>query len=409
MQVTRVRFVLSLLLTLCLGTAALAQQGGRIESMKLLTPNVGWAATKDKLFWTTDGGAQWKDITPKVDHKGQAVSSVFFLDSSTGLMLLSCGDGRDLATDGSCFELASTSNAGETWSVTQEKIAQPFSKEQLEDGYGFSGRSWLDFVDPRHGWEILDINTNSVNPSAGEMLRTADGGKTWAPTKDTPTSDHFRFTTTTDGWIAGGKGQELFVTHDAGDSWQKVSLPKPSGVGPDMGIGIGPPVFENERHGFLPVRYAVGPLLGADLSTVVLFVTDDGGRSWKQDRTLARVPDISCSDVVGPTLIAVHSQLRKEPTEARNGAPRIELSLYALGSGQNVSSNSAEVFSYGTPVQLSFVSRDEGWANLLDGLFATRDGGRTWLDVTPGGAPSPPPTISAPAKAVPMRKSQVDG
>jgi len=404
MRVVLKALVPSLILSSFLLAPLAAQQAGRIESMKLLTPDVGWAATSKTLFWTTDNGAHWADVTPKPKHKRQMVSSVFFLNASTGWVLLHCGDDRDILVDEGCWELAATSDAGESWSVTHEKIAVPFSREHLEESTGFSGKSWLSFPDPQHGWEILDIATNSANPSAGEMLRTVDGGKTWVPVRDIPTSDHFLFTTATDGWIAGGKDQELFVTHDAGDSWQKVSLPKPSGVGPDLGINIDPPVFESERHGFLPVRYAVGPLLGPDLSTVVLFATDDGGRSWKYDRTLARVPDISCSDVVGHTLIAVHSQLRKEPAEAQGGAPRLELSLYVLGSGQNVFSNSVGVFSYGAPVQLSFVSRDEGWANLLDRLLATRDGGKTWLKVTPGGSrPSPSKGISAPAKAVPMQ------
>jgi len=389
-QTKQLSLALSLLLTLCVCSATQAQQAGRIESMKLLTADAGWATTRNKLFWTTDGGASWRDITPKLNHKRQMVSSVFFLDQSTGWALLNCADDGDLAADNGCFELASTIDSGSNWSMLHEKISVPFSKEQLEDGYGLSGRTWLAFVDSQHGWEILDIATNSANPSAGEMLRTTDGGKTWEPTKDVPTSDHFIFTTRTDGWIAGGKDHELFVTRDAGESWQKVSLTKPSGVGPDTGIEYGLPVFENERHGFLPTRYAVGPLLGPDLSTVVLFVTDDAGRSWKQDRTLAGVPDISCSDIVGSALIAVHGQLKKEPTEAQNG-PKLELSLYVLSPGRNVSRNTAEVFSYGAPVQISFVGQDEGWANLLDGLFATRDGGRTWLVVNPGGARSNAP------------------
>ena len=78
MQGKQVRLsVSSLLMTLCLCGGAPAQQSGRLESMKLLTPNVGWAATKSHLFWTADGGAQWKDITPRSSHKWQAVSSVF--------------------------------------------------------------------------------------------------------------------------------------------------------------------------------------------------------------------------------------------------------------------------------------------------------------------------------------------
>jgi photosystem II stability/assembly factor-like uncharacterized protein len=384
MQIRQLSLALSLLPTLCLFHDTQAQQAGQIESMKLLTADTGWAATRNKLSRTVDGGASWKDITPKLNHKHQILSSVFFLDVSTGWALLSCADDRDIAADNSCFALASTADGGETWSVAQEKIAHAFSREQLEDGYGFSGRSWLDFVDSQHGWEILDIATNSANPSAGEMLRTVDGGKTWTPTKDTPTSDHFIFVTPTDGWIAGGKDQEVFVTHDSGDSWQRVSLPKPSIVGPDTGIGIDLPVFVNEHRGLLLARYAVGPLMGPDLSTLVLFATGDGGRTRKEDRILSRLPAIYSCDLTGSILIAAHSEQVKAP---RNGAePRIaatRLSLYTLGP-KDRRRNTVEVSSQGAALQLSFVDGDQGWANLTDRLLATKDSGSTWVDITPG-------------------------
>ena len=143
--------------------------------MKLLTSNIGWAATKSHLFWTTDGGAQWKDITPKLNHRRQMVSSVFFLDASTGWALLSCGDDRNLRVDDGCFELASTTDAGQTWSILHEGIAVPFSHQRLEDGYGFSGRSWLDFADPQHGWEILDISTTPPIPVPGRCFGQRTG------------------------------------------------------------------------------------------------------------------------------------------------------------------------------------------------------------------------------------------
>ncbi len=36
----------------------------RWEAMKLLAPGIGWALANHHLFWTTDNGASWKDITP---------------------------------------------------------------------------------------------------------------------------------------------------------------------------------------------------------------------------------------------------------------------------------------------------------------------------------------------------------
>jgi photosystem II stability/assembly factor-like uncharacterized protein len=345
--------------------------------MKLLTPDVGWAATSKKLFWTTNGGAQWKDITPKADHKGQAVSSVFFLDTSTGWVLLKCGDDRDVLADEGCFALASTTDAGETWSVLQEKIKVPFSREYLEDSTGFSGQSWLQFIDSQHGWELLDIATNSANPSAGEMLRTSDGGRTWTPTKGTPTSDHFLFITPTNGWIAGGNDQELFVTRDAGDSWQKVSLPIAAGTQPNLGESISLPVFlKSEKQGFLSVHYSVGPVAGPYLTTLVLFGTGDGGRTWKQDRVLPRLPGVFISETADSSWIAVHSELLK--------SQKTRVQVYTEGRDGKVAENVALVSSLGAATELSFLRQSEGWLDMSDKLLATKDSGNTWADITPG-------------------------
>jgi len=376
MQTRQLSLFLSLLLTLCLFHDTQAQQAGQIESMKLLTADTGWAATRNKLFWTADGGASWKDITPKLNHKHQTVSSVFFLDVSAGWALLSCADDRDIAADNSCFALASTADAGETWSVAQEKTVHAFSKERLEDGYGFSGRSWLDFVDSQRGWEILDIATNSANPSAGEMLRTVDGGKTWTATKDTPTSDHFIFVTPTDGWIAGGKDQELFVTHDAGDSWQKVRLPATADTQPNLGESLTSPAFNSEKEGFLSVHYSVGTVTGPYLTTLVLFGTTDGGKTWKLDRSLPRLPGAFVSATAGSFWVAVRSEPRK--------TQKTELQLYTEGRDGKIAKNIAFVSSAGAAMQLSFLSQDQGWLDMSDKLLATKDSGSTWTDITPG-------------------------
>ena len=113
MQTRQLSFFLSLLLTLCLFHNTQAQQAGRIESMKLLAPNVGWAATKQKLFWTTDGGEQWKDITPKTSP-GRTITSVFFVDPSHGWILLA-REGKEKQETGiaeTLFEIASTGDGG---------------------------------------------------------------------------------------------------------------------------------------------------------------------------------------------------------------------------------------------------------------------------------------------------------
>jgi photosystem II stability/assembly factor-like uncharacterized protein len=378
MQATRVGFVFSSVLSLCLCTGVSAQQ---IESMKLLTPEVGWAATAQKLFWTTNGGAQWKDITPKLKHEEQGISSVFFLDSSTGWVLLRCGDNlfpsrdpltqksdRDLRRDDTCFEFASTTDAGQRWSLAHPKITDP--SQHPEDGSGFSLGTFLDFADAQHGWAILKNGTH-VGLSSGVMLRTVDGGHTWTQLKNNlPMAEHFHFVTAKIGWIAGGPDQELYVTHDAANSWQKVeSLPD---VGNDL------PVFENERRGLLPAGN-------------VLLATEDGGKTWKQDRVLTGVPDYTSLTIADSVVIAAHSKLQREPQNENQYIVITKLSLYTIGPDRNISSNTAKIpVAEEGVLQLSFLDRDQGWVNKSGRLFATRDGGRSWVDISPGGPPPPP-------------------
>ena len=202
MPVVFKRLVISTAFALITSLTLTAQETDQIEPMKLLAPGIGWRSTGDRLFLTTDDGETWKNVTPKLNHKQQRISSVFFLNTSTGWVLLHCGDGRDVVADDTCFELAATTDGAENWSITHEKIAEPFSPEQLKDSVAFSGSNWLEFVDERHGWQLLTITTNAANPSNGEMLRTLDGGKTWTPTKETPTADQFHFINSKDGWIA---------------------------------------------------------------------------------------------------------------------------------------------------------------------------------------------------------------
>ena len=194
------RLVISTAFALITPLTLVAQQTDQIEPLKLMAPGIGWRSTGDRLFWTTDDGATGKNVTPRLNHKQQRISSVFFLNTSPGWVLLHGSDRRDVVADDTCFELAVTTDGGENWSITHEKIAEPLSREQLEDEPGFSGGTWLEFVDEQHGWQLLSITTNAANLRNGEMFRTADGGKTWTPTKESPTANQFHFIDAS-GWV----------------------------------------------------------------------------------------------------------------------------------------------------------------------------------------------------------------
>jgi hypothetical protein len=72
----------------CSILGAAQRSRNQIEDMKLLSNNIGWAATVENLFWTSDGGHSWKNVMPKTAGQVQ-IRSTFFLDSSS-LALVIC-------------------------------------------------------------------------------------------------------------------------------------------------------------------------------------------------------------------------------------------------------------------------------------------------------------------------------
>ena len=115
MQAKRTCFALLFPLTLFFCAHGSAQ---KIESMKLLTPNVGWVSTADNLFWTTDAGQHWRNITPKLSP-AQNIDSVFFLDTSHGWALLISETADEAEPQ---LDLASTADGGGGWSITRVNI-----------------------------------------------------------------------------------------------------------------------------------------------------------------------------------------------------------------------------------------------------------------------------------------------
>ena len=116
--------------------------GQAVQAMKLLTPQVGWAWSGQHLYWTLDAGAQWKGISPAVSS-GETLAGVFFLDTSTGWVVLSHTDDQDQVQ----FRVASTHDAGSTWSVSPiqlpwKRYAEDFGGEPMSSSSINSTGGW---------------------------------------------------------------------------------------------------------------------------------------------------------------------------------------------------------------------------------------------------------------------------
>ena len=344
-------------------SVAAVQPRGAVLSMKLLTPEVGWATDARNLLWTADGGSQWKDITP---HKvaQRRIGGVFFLNTTTGWVLLSHSDEKSEQQ----FEIAFTANSGGTWSASPVNLPWPRYPED------FSGGGNIYFIDRLHGWTMLEILSATLSP--GRLLFTQDGGKTWEPTRDDPgRSGSLCFFNKGDGILTGGLlGTELWLTHDGSNAWKQVSLPPPSQVGPNTFPTYGSPACKDGKHGFLPVTYTPTVYSNHESfsTALVLFATDDAGRRWRVDTVLSALPDVSHGSAV-PSTVAGSNLVAGVKSQEKT-------TLYAVGPHDLKSE--ARSATLGRISKLSFVDALQGWALTDEGLFSTSDAGVSWRQIT---------------------------
>ncbi|MEO8586530.1 MAG: YCF48-related protein [Acidobacteriota bacterium] len=199
-----------------------------------------------EIFLTIDGGASWQPA--RSDRRAvSSVSTLHFIDDREGW---AAGRGGVLHTN----------DGGLNW-------------VELGDGtatLGFEARA-IHFADARNGW---------LAGEGGHLMRTRDGGQTWARvlvprpengTGRTPFLWGMSWAGTLDGWVVGEFGT-ILRTADGGDSW----------VLEDAGnreAFLTAVAFTDQRNGwvtgFLP-----------DKARSFVWHTADGGATWSVERRL---------------------------------------------------------------------------------------------------------------------------
>jgi photosystem II stability/assembly factor-like uncharacterized protein len=181
----------------------------RIERVHLLAPGAGIVITRSRLLLTEDNGFSWSDRTPPVAGAPE-ILDVQFRDTQAGWLLFS--------TPERSIRLGTTTDGGRHWKVSS---VRSLAKNEWE---AFSGIASLSFVDDRHGWVMLR-SVSSSNFSVGSLLATSDGGLTWNALPDPPAGDPIVFVTAADGWMVRGPAYaDLYVTRDAGQTWQAIAI-----------------------------------------------------------------------------------------------------------------------------------------------------------------------------------------
>lgn len=356
--------------------------------MGLVGPGVGWAlvsqgggsSPNDHLFWTSDDGGAWRDITPQ-DPASRQIAGTFFLDASRGWVLLALKheppknnqEPDNFITDIRGFDLASTTDGGANWTIKH--------LDALWEGVGWLAASEIFFLDAAHGW--MDIESPTPHwGGEGVLLATADGGNTWKPIVEVNGGGGYgpiRFTDPLNGWIAGGPGDNyLYSTNDGGRHWREVSVPAPSSIPGEVAAQYPLPRFADAMHGFLTVRYSGPGKSEEGVDILVLLSTNDGGHTWRSESwsNLDQAADFPIVAVVDSTALA--------PKRLDHG-PATLLKLAPGGKHAEIQVSEFPQMSSGTALlDLNFNDAIHGWASTSDGhLLSTADGGATWKETSP--------------------------
>jgi photosystem II stability/assembly factor-like uncharacterized protein len=240
----------------------------------------GWALSEHAVLRTTDGGLQWKNVTPP--------NTLLTRESIAEFLTASLAWVATPRTNGTTTQVLRTTNGGQTWQ--QSTVQATFLKQ-------------ITFIDSQHGWILSGWGATGGPAEAVSVFRTSDGGKTWSnvanalpASTDTPPPGHLpfggqksgiHFLNVSTGWITGtvvvNNLAWLYVSHDRGSTWSQQSLSLPTGI-PSAQLSLISPTFFSATDGILPVIFSDN-ISGRGIATDI-YVTHDGGTTWKSTTPL---------------------------------------------------------------------------------------------------------------------------
>jgi photosystem II stability/assembly factor-like uncharacterized protein len=356
-----------------------------IGPTRFLSPAFGYATVYRTVFTgSTESAAfglflyehgRWRDATPPVARGANTIDDVAFSDPEHGWVAeYNCGDVFDY--------LYRTADGGRTWHF----LGRPAFRSCG------GGPTYLSFVDSQHGW----MEPRQPNAPGGGLLKTCNGGVSWKTiikrTNNFPTNNFFclgpmHFVSRSTGWAARCDGR-LLVSRDAGAHWNKVEVK----VRPNMARDFDMPRFSGKVG-------AMATVLGAKrASKVAFFTSSDSGGTWSQH---ALRPVASCPLRTGggfyqtfwPESVAlqrvwwiVSSSHMQTSVQLTQDAGRHWSSVVARGlpvsdcAVTSVSAASTRAAWAIATTSSRYVSQ-LGVTVTSTGLFATKDGGRSWKRV----------------------------
>jgi photosystem II stability/assembly factor-like uncharacterized protein len=243
--------------------------------------------------------------TPVATHK---IHQPIYLTSGWRLAMVSDKVSWVVGSDAQAAnwsELARTTDGGKTWKRVEipdgsaalgETIVIDEATALIPAGDIMSNK-WLITLDGGASWQHFDFPGATAGPlsfldhshiwvtKGKELFQSVNVGKSWQKVATLPANADFGnlvFSDAQTGWfttgptweLAGG-GTQLFVTHDGGKTWKPQALPAPPS-GSQKPRSLTGLTFSSERDG--SVLFVAGQDAGTN---VYLYTTKDGGRSWQ--------------------------------------------------------------------------------------------------------------------------------
>jgi photosystem II stability/assembly factor-like uncharacterized protein len=234
-----------------------------LQDIELADALNGWISTGLHFYTTQDGGNTWDDRTPAWGD-GWLIQDAQFVDTGAGWLVAT----QPTAEASDRYAIARTVDQGKSWQV---QLLDLFAASNPN---GSTEKITLSFIDPTNGWMVVKSQTGA-NFNLGSLFKTQDGGLSWQRL-GIPIGDGAVFTDLEYGWTAGGAaGDEFYATTDGGSTWQALDPAEASRAGEGTQVLYHMPVIDRPQHGMLPVV-----INQAGSAEIVLYVTQDGGKTW---------------------------------------------------------------------------------------------------------------------------------
>jgi photosystem II stability/assembly factor-like uncharacterized protein len=241
--------------------------------------------------------------------------------------------------------------------------------------------SAVDFIDQKTGWTV---------GNGGTILRTDDGGTTWAaqPSDVTGVLNSVDFIDKDVGWASGQdsygvldsaySSPYLLHTTDGGATWQKVD------VAHGLYGGIGPVTFTDAQHGVVPCKLWTGSPGQPGASVVAnLLRTTDGGVTWS--RQIIEPGDNSLTNLMAVAFATVSRGWIVGSGDVRSAVPGGAL-VYRTDDGGATWTRTTAPPGVSQLQSVSSPGPNDVWVTgfggqALSALCHSTDGGQSWSSV----------------------------